>query len=645
MKKKLLFVSILSIMIMLGMNINVYASCNYGCRGDNGGMGPPCTNRNQNSCGSPPGCTWKCVSCTNSSETYNSSGNGSCTCPTPAKPKVTDGCTGKYSSDGEGCTMTANGSGTLSCSSGNTSMATVSMTGNTCTVTAVGSPKTDTCTQDVTITITSTNGCNNSSSSTGDVTVMTPWGAGTSNTKVWVEANTKIDKKTAEAKGYGVAYECPSEKTSGGYWLCTKYTRGCGKKPPNPEPHCYKKDDLLYWGIYSKVTDGKEIIDSGYTLVSSIDDPKKCVSQFKCSTTEPSGSTSTTCNGQGNIEGTYKRKCEAIYTIECKDNIYTQFLGPVYDWSLESKNSAYLYPGTGFKYKFTAFSDFTCEGKFDKSRYDKVEKYIKEYASKVGGDIVSLNGKFYSSALEGLEYIRDSYTKWDPSYDDKSKVIINDKLGNKTFTTVTLNGVEGSGFILVEPTCGKLPKDKSGSDKLKNFHYEEKHYLEKEMPMAYLNNKGKIVYGNYNCSDCDLGKKFFVTDNREYIGADNYNYYVNATGLGYHGFASDSTKCNIQLVDNGIIYRHIDPNDPFLKGTSHKIGINWLNSKYDFTRIIKASTWKNEPMYNVIRLSQDINQKIKSETSGNPNYYIGACTRGTASNSDTICQLLKKSQK
>ena len=648
MKKKILFVSIISLLLLIGTNIDVNASCNYGCRGDNGGVGSPCESRTENSCASPPGCSWKCVSCTNSDETYNSSGNGSCSCSSVSAPTITTTCssTGKYSVNGNGCTISSSSSGTLTCSSGNTSMATASWSNGTCTVTPVGSPKTSTCTEKVAITITRSNSCGNSNTASVNVTVETPWPASGRSVNVWNEENTKVNKGVAEGKGYGTAYEGCTQHVSGNnkYWTCTKYTRGCGKALPNPEPHCYEKDDLLYWGKYSSVKDGVETVNSGYKLRSDITDPKQCVSKFKCSTTEPSGETTTTCNGQGNIEGTYKRKCEAIYTIECKENINTQFLGPVYDWKLESTNNAYLYPGTGFKYKFTAFSNFVCEGKFNNDRYEKVKKYIEDYASKYD-NIVSLDDKFYSSAKEGLEFIRDSYAKWDPKYEDQSKVVINDKLGNKRITTVTLTGVGGSSSSSLVSTCGKLPKDKSASNQLKDFKYEERHYIEKEMPMAYLNKKGKIVYGNYSCEDCELGKKFFVTDNREYIGANNYNYYVEATDLGYHGFASDSTKCNIQLLDNGIIYRHIDPNDPFLKGTNHKIGINWSNSKYNFTKIIKASTWNEDSMYNTVRLTQEINQKIKSETSGNPNYYIGACTRGTAGDSDTICQLLKKSKK
>ena len=651
-KKILLFVSIISLIMLFGINTKAATSCSSGVCNGGGSCGSKET-KEYCEANSANGCSWACSSCTNGG-TPNGSG---CVCNKPStKPVIFNGCAiGTYSKNSDGCDMRATNKSSglgLVCTSGDTSMARVSVNGDKCHISPVGSPTTPNCKKEVTITLKFNKACGSEGdTSTAKVTIETPWNATpTRNVKIYRKENTQLSRPTAEKLSLGVAFENCQEQGSGNskYWLCDRYNRGCGKKPPNPEPHCYKNTStgLLYWGVYSTVKDGEERINNGYEIVNSITDPKQCVSKFQCTTEEPKASGSTVCNGQGKLEGTYKRKCEAIYTIECKDTIETHFQGPSYDWTLEEGHNAYLYPGTGFKYKFSAFSDFKCTGYFDKDRYEKVSKYITEYASKISGNIVSLDGEFYSSASDGLNYIKTSYTEWDPNYIDESTVTIRDDLNGTTLRSVDLVPVElEEGEDILIDKCGKLPKDKSGSVKTDNFTYTERRYMEKEIPMAYLNNKGEIIYEPYSCDNCDLGKQFFITEDRNNIGSTKYNYIVNAEKLGYLGFGTDETKCNLQVVNNELIYRHVDLNDPFIKNSGHKIGQNWLNSRYDFTKILKPNVWTKDSMYNTVTLTKDINAQIKKETSNNPNYYIGACTRGNASSADIVCSLLKQAQK
>ena len=475
-------------------------------------------------------------------------------------------------------------------------------------------------------------------------TAIAAWGGSAeSNKTIWsTNRPTPTSKVDANEQSKNIAYEgCTQDPNNGHKWTCSRvWKRGCNV-PKEEMPGCYKQNStgFYYWGLYG----GK----SDYTFISSITDYKYCVSKFECSTKYPNkADNKTPCNSEGTIGGTYEKKCDTIYKITCDETIKTKFTGPVLDSTLESLNNAYLYPGTGFKYRFGATTTVSCKGTFDNNRYTLVENYIKNYANKVNGTSSgSLDDMFYTSALDGLKQIKKSYTDWKLNYKFDGKIEIRDEVNNKVLTTVSLVPTSGGDTKIVEK-CGSLP-----NGTIKDFTYLEKHSFEKQLPMAYLTRDGKVVYQvgeGAPCTNCEpLDYKFFISDNKDYVNSNNYHYIVTATSLGYGKYATDQTKCQIGVLGNEIIYRHIDASDPFLLKTKpdRPIGANWSNSKYDFTKIIHTNVWSKSSMYNKITLTKEDNLKIQGETRGNASYYVGACTKGTASSLDTICAKLRGSKK
>jgi len=475
-------------------------------------------------------------------------------------------------------------------------------------------------------------------------TAYASWNSAPETNKVIWSRNqpTPTSKPEANDVGKNKAYEgCKKDPNNPHKWTCDKiWGRGCSV-PREESPACYKEEStgFYYWGLYG----GKE----GYSYISNINDYKNCVSKFECTTKYPSKmNTTTPCNGEGNLSGTYLKKCDSIYEIKCDEQVKTKFGGPVLDSSLETLNNAYLYPGTGFKYNFSVTSNLSCKGNFNQDRYDSVLNYVKTYANSVNGSSSGdIDDKFYTSALEGLEKIKESYTKWNPNYITGATTTIKDDYKGKSFLNTTLVNTKDISSTIVE-TCGKLPNGKTD-----NFEYSEKHELDKQMPVAYLTAKGEIVYslsGDAPCTNCEaIGRKFFTVGEKQYVGKKDYNYIVTATSLGYGGYGSDETKCNLVLLDNDIIYRHVDLDDPFIQKTDsgHQIGHNWQNNLYSFTKIIKPGVWKEESEYKVVTLTNTENVQIKNETKNNSSYYVGACTFGTANNTDMICRLLRNSKK
>ena len=476
-------------------------------------------------------------------------------------------------------------------------------------------------------------------------------------------------KASADENAKNTAREnCSSE---GGVCHCDFYTRSCGSSII-PSPACYenKNTGFRYWGIYSS---------SNYVKVADIKTAKECKRDYECpKKVYPAQSdVKTACNGQGQIKGTYKQYCEGpkknYYNITCNEVIDTKFNGPVLDSSMNENNNAYLFYGTGFKYKYNATSNFSCHGEFDVDYYyaylDSMLTYYRVICKEEGKTSQERKAQCESFVNEHkkelISDIAGSYYKFDPNYTFKGDVELNDEYqkNNKTMTdsvyTVTLVDNNEAHEAIV---CGKLIKDNAnvsldsdGKIHLKNnanathqqlsnaskFDYAINQYIEKIIPLACLKN-GKIVYGQTCTESQKLGSQFFVSDSRDAVGKD-YNYTVEAKNLGFSNYGTNSTKCNIVIVDNDIIYRHVDLNDPFIQKTNsgHEIGRNWLNNKYNFTKIVNPNVWSEPKEYKTITLDNNTNKKIKSETSGNTSYYTGACDNNSKS---TVCNVLNNSK-
>lgn len=503
-----------------------------------------------------------------------------------------------------------------------------------------------------------------------------------------------ITEEDADARGLNVyRIKCAA---SGDVCKCDVYTRGCGSGS-SPTPKCYiDNDGFMRWGVYSYSKracldpndNNKYVVCSGNNTKEVPKD--KCYNGYSCSTKEPNGSKgSTTCNGLGDNHGTYKKTCKVsnvfenntaktkyFYEIECNEGIYTEFRGPAYDWSLETSQNSYLYPATGFKYTLGATSRLYCTGKFHNDMYKKYLKYIKDYSSQLAAlstDQSEEEQRLYKTKVTDFStLVAKSYISWDPNYTFEPEVTLTDlvaKKNNEQPYTVKLVRNNATKDVKKNTwVCGELIKDTKvklnsnyeldfGSRGHANFTYDKKQRVEKIVPEACLNTKtGAITYGGSCAKSNSLGAQFFISSDRNVIDElrkkkKPYDYIVEISEMGFSSdentkthYASNGTKCRLELLDNQIIYRHVDPKDPFLKGSKHVIGINWKNKKYDFTKIIKPETWSETSQYKTIRLTPDVNRQIKSLTYDDTAsvYYVLGCKD---SSNSIICRLVKNAKR
>ena len=468
---------------------------------------------------------------------------------------------------------------------------------------------------------------------------------------------------------------------------CHVYTRGCGSTPTPPPPACYiDNDGFMRFGVY---TYSKKACKKGNNIVlctgasdETALEQTECHNTPSCDTVSPKKDDQLTpCNGQGYNKGDFKFYCglpnvfnssgvpetKIFNEITCHEDIYLKFDGPVTDYSMEEQNNAYLYPATGFKYMLKGTSKLKCEGKFYNSFYEKFVDYLKKYSVEVA-NLNTTDSKLEAAMLESMlgdfsNLVAKSYLEWDPNYNFDATVLLTDEVAKvKNEVPYEVNLVKNKATEDIEEntwTCGKLLKDldnpitiKSnhkldlGSRANANFEYQQKQYFEKIVPKACLNaSTGRVTYGEECDADRFLGSQFFISANRENVGKNDYNYTVSVTDMGFTGtagktYATNGTTGRLYILDNQIIYRHVDPSDAFLKKSfpDRVIGLNWSNSRYNFTRIIKPDTWTEDPLYNTIRLDKETNKEIKRLTKGNNAtvYYVQKCSN----NQSKICQLV-----
>ena len=457
------------------------------------------------------------------------------------------------------------------------------------------------------------------------------------------------------ANMHGLNYYRIHCKNEGHRCVCDVAKRGCGTGD-GESPHCYEdKYGYRYWGRYA---------GSGYTVVPGVNSELACKNGPTCSTTGPTpSSTTTACNGTGTLTENYEKNCKSpagkyIYRIVCKDNVTTNFRGPVLDGNLEEVNNAYMAIGTGFKFTFNAKSNLKCTGEFSIEEYNAALKNFKNYRSKKIEDNPNQTDLMMGRAALSsfISEFALSYINWKPNYSLQADATILDYSGNTKMKSEAVNLLTSSSVTGTSAVskCGNLPVGSADSSsgavsftKGPDFKYSEVHEIEKILPVAVLDKKGKIKYvtseSSVGTGETSMGRQFFITDNRDYLNSTNYNYRVEVSKLGFSHQSTDKTKCDIGILNNKVIYRHIDANDPFLQKTktNRPIGYNWSNSKLNFTKIIHTNVWSHSPDYTKITIDKSTALSIQGATRGNASYYIGACKRGQAKSGDIICTIVR----
>ena len=314
--------------------------------------------------------------------------------------------------------------------------------------------------------------------------------------------------------------------------------------------------------------------------------------------------------------------------------------------------------GTGFKFTFNAKSNLKCTGEFSIEEYNAALKNFKNYRSKKIEDNPNQTDLMMGRAALSsfISEFALSYINWKPNYSLQADATILDYSGNTKMKSEAVNLLTSSSVTGTSAVskCGNLPVGSADSSsgavsftKGPDFKYSEVHEIEKILPVAVLDKKGKIKYvtseSSVGTGETSMGRQFFITDNRDYLNSTNYNYRVEVSKLGFSHQSTDKTKCDIGILNNKVIYRHIDANDPFLQKTktNRPIGYNWSNSKLNFTKIIHTNVWSHSPDYTKITIDKSTALSIQGATRGNASYYIGACKRGQAKSGDIICTIVR----
>lgn len=487
--------------------------------------------------------------------------------------------------------------------------------------------------------------------------------------------------------------EVPSElkacyKTSTGEYkwdyFKTGYTAVSGVEKEadcvTPAKACYINNSGEYkWDYYKE----------GYTKVEEITDELECEAppedvNVSCDSNlkpSPESDSVASCNGSVTVNLNTGKGCSSTvsgsyYNITCSpETIVTKFNPDDF--------SNPLFAGQGFSYNIGVTSRRTCNGSFDSKKwneaYDKVTYGVDYYKKR-------MNDTKYSESKR-REYA-SSYNEYLNKLKDLVNMVIdyneyqNDILGDYSMTPVAtmeiyktkkVNGVITEEKRIAQPTFEEFKVTEFGSGTLQRIETYRLSATKKEIEKYGVNATGfanpiKFSYSNRNnpkSGEFNLAKTYINrttgeisnishagdvnwidAGNKYYTSMDldsNYSYVIkiNVSNLGTtKNLTVENVECEFRIQDNNekLIYRHIDTLDPFINNTDRDTGTNWLNSKYDFRKIIKSSSavlYK----FNISKNTLTAIRKSNSLISGSEEY-LGVCQNSLYSN-DIVCKMLK----
>ncbi len=139
-------------------------------------------------------------------------------------------------------------------------------------------------------------------------------------------------------------------------------------------------------------------------------------------------------------------------------------------------------------------------------------------------------------------------------------------------------------------------------------------------PELYLDSSGKNVTPTDTTEYTYGGRKFYLDGLK--VGK-NYKVTILINNLGMNKSSSITNKdCEFQVTNELPKYRIIDIDNPFVnQNRLNNTNINWKNSVYDFTDVIKE---KKETLY-TFNLSREDIEVIKNDNVRD-NSYLGLCT-------------------
>lgn len=346
------------------------------------------------------------------------------------------------------------------------------------------------------------------------------------------------------------------------------------------------------------------------------------------------------CLGVSQYDKTYDLTSK-YYNIECKEGYDNKngFVAKFNVGGLTTKATSFQTGGFGFPITIDLSTNIKCTYEFKseafKNDYNDLNTCMQtnqedtpEYAScykkkeqmeKIVNNYINLVGNSTKKGLNLEEYITDFENingNLVLNYNDKtsdsltfitSNFLKNIECSSETSTTLINNKTVYTNFSCTLNMSKKLELDDACLD---------------------MKTGNKTTCNNSTLS----GGKLYYMD----LDKKSASIHINIYNTGYMGNVGVSLQnCSAsQSVDYNIVYRQIDLNDPFLEDDKERtIGQNYLNSTYNFTKIINdtkrtdGTTWENKFNYlyqiskvNVLNIRENTNEEGVSSYLGRDCY-------------------------
>ncbi len=504
---------------------------------------------------------------------------------------------------------------------------------------------------------------------------------------------TALDADFAGKSYYGNENNCVSN--SDGTKTCLVHVRsGCSQ---SYSYCCVNNGTLLTSSIATyKEYQPTKSCPTNYTLLSNVS-KEDCVIKNDLGSCDASDIPSpvqtgkaTVCEDSVSIKVDSGKKCTNtvnnektnFYEIACAKTIVTNF-----DYGNDGKADTprTLYKGEGFAFGINVETSVNCKYTFYdgvwKKAYNNVINRIKaidnkliEYVNKnditgwenyVNNNILHKNGINDASELfrlwtiaEELRNAVSAYNNYPPSnkYDENSKMTISTtEKGKDVSNTYELLKIINDEGTYQKSNVSNKKLDVSGVTDPQNYILSSKTPRKvKLIPKRVCIDKGTGKITTIEGDKCpknaiDGGNKIYTSLLTDVTGNNKtYQISIIVEGLGTNGSLVINDKCNLKVEESKYIYRPIDLENPFIN-SSWKKGENWVNDKYDFTKVIHANTWSDNTNRKIITLTANEISALKESNNrawaDKNSPYMGLCDKQSEKLQDEItrklCSLIK----